>query len=191
MQIKENYTIQEFFADKKIIIEDLNKLSLEQLFKYSLKNQSFINELISNSEKKNGFLINYIIQNANRENEFCLLSNKIKLVSFTILISAIFSTLYNREEINSEHHKIFKNILKEETLYHIELQNSDNNFFKDFIVNRNPRQMHIQLSNLSRFLQYTFYHFEQELHQMTLREINNLLSKITNYKLHIQQINLN
>ena len=85
MQIKENYTIQEFFADKKIIIEDLNKLSLEQLFKYSLKNQSFINELISNSEKKNGFLINYIIQNANRENEFCLLSNKIKLVSFTIL----------------------------------------------------------------------------------------------------------
>lgn len=81
--------------------------------------------------------------------------------------------------------------MKDETFYHIELQDSDNSFFKDFIINRQHHQTNIELSNFSKFLKFTFYHFEQELEEMESQKINLLLNKITNYRLYIREIYLN
>ena len=191
MEIKNKFTILEFFAGKKIIIKDLNKLSLEELFGFSIYNHTLISELKNNSSKKYHFAINNTIFNKNSEKEVCVLSNKIEFINLIILVSAIFSILFKREELNNEHHLIFQNILKDETFYHIELQDSDNSFFKDFIINRHHHQTNIELSNFSKFLKFTFYHFEQELEEMESQKINLLLNKITNYRLYIREIYLN
>lgn len=192
-RLKQTYSIQEFFRDRKIFITDLDKLSLENLFKNSIENQNLIQDILTNSDYKENksSTEKFIFVEKKSDNNFLLLSNKIKILNLKILVSAIFNILEKRGSINNEHHEIFQNIMKDETLYHLELQDSDNSFFKDFIINRIPPRKNIKLTNLSVFMRISFYSFCEELEEMELVDINNLLQKITNHKFSIQYINLN
>ena len=180
------YTIQEFFKNRKILISDLEKFSVEDLYKNSVENQYFISNIFERSNTKKLYIVK-----KKSENTFHLLTQRIDILKYNILASSIFFVLYKRNMINNMHNEIFQDILKSETLYHVELNNFDNHFFRDFIINRTNTNKNINLSNFAIFLKLTFYSFWEEIESLRIDEINNLLTRILNQKLSVQCINFN
>ena len=130
MKINQEFTFREFTKNKKILISDLEKLSAQKLFELTVENNSLIINTLNKSLHKN-FLFFF----EDKKSNFHLLINKIEFLNFIILFSAIFFTLTKRNLVTSIHYKIFEDILKCETLYHLEINNADKDFFKNFIIN--------------------------------------------------------
>ena len=142
MKINQEFTFREFTKNKKILISDLEKLSAQKLFELTVENNSLIINTLNKSLHKN-FLFFF----EDKKSNFHLLINKIEFLNFIILFSAIFFTLTKRNLVTSIHYKIFEDILKCETLYHLEINNADKDFFKNFIINRVQSYENIKLSN--------------------------------------------
>ena len=186
MKINQEFTFREFTKNKKILISDLEKLSAQKLFELTVENNSLIINTLNKSLNKN-FLFFF----EDKKSNFHLLINKIEFLNFIILFSAIFFTLTKRNLVTYIHYKIFEDILKCETLYHLEINNADKDFFKNFIINRVQTYENIKLSNFATFVKSNFYTFSGEIENMSNNKVNNLLDMLINTKLQIQKINFN
>lgn len=193
MDIPQTYSLQELFNNRKICISESNNLGVEDIFKIFVKNQNLIRETLNNYDEINEKLLikDFVFFKRNSEFNFILISHKIKILNFIILISAIFKILAERNWINAKHYEIFLNIMKNETFYNIELQASDNLFFRNFIIDRIQSDQNLKSTNFSIFIKLTFYSFCEELQELQNDKLNDLLNKIINYEFYPQNLNLN
>ena len=93
--------------------------------------------------------------------------------------------------MNIKNYNNYNEKYKKYLLYHLEINNADKDFFKNFIINRVQTYENIKLSNFATFVKSNFYTFSGEIENMSNNKVNNLLDMLINTKLQIQKINFN